>query len=219
MSNSEWREAWAALADRTLPTDACPPAERLWEAAHGELAPNHVAPLVDHVAQCALCAEAWEIAADLVKEAASAQPTRVLTFPSRRVWTWASLAAAAVIVIGVFVVPRGWINREGEGPAEVYRTELSSTLRPLTPDGQALPRNAAVLKWSSAGDDAIYSIEVATGDLTPVAAASNLRTTEYTVPETALSAFPAGSRLVWRVQATWPDGRSIRSAASIIIVQ
>src|SRR5258708_6792722 len=104
MSNSEWREAWAALADRATPSDACPPAERLWEAAHGELAPNQVASLVDHVAQCALCAEAWEIAADLATETASAQPTRLLTFPSRRMWTWASLAAAAVIVIGVFVV-------------------------------------------------------------------------------------------------------------------
>jgi hypothetical protein len=219
MSNAEWRETWAALAERAAPTDACPPAERLWDAAHGELAPDQVAALVDHVAQCALCAEAWEIAADLAKEVPAAQPARVLTFPSRRVWTWASLAAAAVIVIGVFVVPRGGINREAEGPSDVYRTESSSTLRPLVPDGQTLPKNAAVLKWSSAGDNATYSIDVATDDLTPVAKASNLGTTEYTVPETALRALPTGARLVWRVQASWPDGRSIRSAASMIIVQ
>jgi hypothetical protein len=217
VSNVEWREAWAALAERAAPTDACPPAERLWEAAQGELAPDQLTAIVDHVAQCVLCAEAWEVAADLAKEAASAPPARVLTFPKRRVWTWASLAAAAVIVIGVFVVPRDWINREGD--ADVYRTELSSTLRPLIPDGEALPKNAVVLKWSSAGDTATYSIEVATEDLTPVARARNLRTTEYTVPETALSALPAGSKLVWRVQASWPDGRSIRSAASMIIVQ
>jgi hypothetical protein len=218
MSNAEWREAWAALADRTTPTHACPPAERLWEAAHGELSPDHVAAVVDHVAQCALCAEAWEIAADLAKEAAPAQPARVLTFPSRRVWTWASLAAAAVIALGVFVVPRDWITREGESPADVYRTESSPALRLLIPDGQALPRNAAVLKWSSAGDNATYSIQVATDDLTPVAKADHLNATEYTVPETALSALPAGAKLVWRVQASWPDGRSIRSAASMIIV-
>src|SRR5690348_10154673 len=104
MSNAAWRQAWAALAERATPTDACPPAERLWDAAHGELAPDEVATLVDHVAQCALCAEAWEISADLAKEGASAPAARVLTFPNRRVWTWAPLAAAAVIVIGVFVV-------------------------------------------------------------------------------------------------------------------
>jgi hypothetical protein len=219
MSSVQWREAWAALAERATATDACPPPERLWEAAHGDLAPDQVAPLVDHVAQCALCAEAWEIAADLAKDAAAAQPARVLTFPSRRVWIWASLAAAAVIVIGVFVVPRDGLNREGEGAADVYRTELSSGLRPLVPDGQALPKNAVVLKWSPAGDNASYSIEVATDDLTPVASASDLRTTEYTVPESALSALPAGSKLVWRVRASWPDGRSIRSTASMIIVR
>jgi hypothetical protein len=55
--------------------------------------------------------------------------------------------------------------------------------------------------------------------LTPVAQAANLKTTEYTVPERALSALRPGSKLVWRVQASWPDGRSIRSAASMIIVQ
>jgi hypothetical protein len=219
MSSSEWREAWAALAERATPTDACPPAERLWEAARGELGPGQVAALVDHVAQCALCAEAWEVAADLAKEAAPVQRASVMTFPSRRVWAWASLAAAAVIVIGVLVVPRGWIGRGAEGPADVYRTELPQAVRPLNPDGQVLPRQAAALRWSSAGDNATYSIEVATEDLTPIARASNLKTTEYTIPEKALSALPAGSRVVWRVHASWPDGRSIRSAAAMIVVQ
>jgi len=40
----------------------CPPAEDVWDALHGGLAPRRRREVVDHTAACPLCAEAWRLA-------------------------------------------------------------------------------------------------------------------------------------------------------------
>jgi hypothetical protein len=43
--------------------------------------------------------------------------------------------------------------------------------------------------------------------------------TRVEVPEAALASVPRGSRLVWNVEATLPDGRAIQSAAFDLVVE
>ena len=79
--------------------------------------------------------------------------------------------------------------------------------------GQPLQRSRFVLRWSSLGADARYSLVVATRDLAPLHAASGLARTEHQVPEAALAPLAAGTEVVWTVEAVLPDGRRIEPVA------
>ena len=81
----------------------CPPSARIWEAVNGELDPDDAALVVDHVASCGACAEAWRIAREL-KDAQA--PAVVIPFtPKRRASiVLPLLAAAATIALAV----AGW---------------------------------------------------------------------------------------------------------------
>lgn len=208
-------------ADRTSATDRCPPSETFWSAARGDLPPDDLAPLLDHVSTCAACSEAWQLAVevtrDLGEEIESGAPP--LAGPRRRWRRWSALAAAAaVLAIATVVLPR-FLARAPESSGDVYRTEATPAIRSLVSDGQPVPRDHLVLRWTPADEGAKYAVEIATEDLSVVDRGENLTTNEYLVPERALDRFPSGTRLVWQVQATMPTGRTIRSAAFIISLQ
>jgi hypothetical protein len=208
-------------ADRTRITDRCPPSETLWSAARGDLPPDALAPLLDHVSTCAACSEAWQLAVevtrDLGKEVESDAPPLA---PARRRWLrWSALAAAAaVLAIAAVVLPR-YLARPPESSGEVYRTEATPAIRPLLSEGQPAAKDHLLLRWTPAGEGARYAVEIATEDLSVVDRGENLTTNEYLVPERALDRLPSGTRLVWQVQATMPNGRTTRSAAFIISLQ
>ncbi|MCA9488952.1 MAG: hypothetical protein KC621_03495 [Myxococcales bacterium] len=55
----------AAFASALLgPRDmvACPPADAVWDAIHGAVTPEERQRIVDHIAVCPMCAEAWRLA-------------------------------------------------------------------------------------------------------------------------------------------------------------
>lgn len=52
--------AGALLAPATL--DVCPPPAEVWDALQGAADPAARAAVVDHVAGCPMCAEAWRLA-------------------------------------------------------------------------------------------------------------------------------------------------------------
>jgi hypothetical protein len=49
-----------------LPTDDCPPPDTLLDAVGRALPPEARAAVIDHVAVCAVCAEAWRLARAIV---------------------------------------------------------------------------------------------------------------------------------------------------------
>jgi hypothetical protein len=103
-----------AFADDTTSGTDCPPAARVWEAANGQLEPGDAAAVVDHVATCGACAEAWRIARELETEEAGAGP---IPFPDKRrtsavsavsaVWPLLAAAATLVLAIGAWPLLRG----------------------------------------------------------------------------------------------------------------
>jgi hypothetical protein len=220
-----WRQAFAAPGPPPAPED-CPPPERIWAALRGELAADEIRDVVDHTALCASCAEDWRLAAALLAEepaeATVVEPrraTRPAVMPERRrMRGWqvraASLAAAAMVLLAVGIQ---WRGDDGGAPAS-FREGVQSELRSLV-ESDSLPRDSFRLRWSPAGEGATYDLQVSTEKLDQVAAASDLIQPWHRVPPDKLAHLPAGTRLLWRVEATLPDGRSLESETFLVTLR
>ncbi len=186
----------------------CPEPERIWDAAQGRTAPEAVAPLVDHLAGCATCAEAWRLATAL-REA----PPRARPAPRRAPLAWAVAGALAAAAVTVLV-----LRPSGEAPtAIIYRAPEDARLQPLV-DRVALDRAAFVLRWSDSGPGARYAVTLAREDLTVVAAASDVAASELRIDAGKLAGVADGTPLVWHVEAVLPDGSRLRSPIARVTV-
>ena len=56
------RFLFAKAFENSTPTDACPSPEELLDAYHQQLPRDRADVVLDHIATCAVCAEAWRIA-------------------------------------------------------------------------------------------------------------------------------------------------------------
>jgi hypothetical protein len=199
------RAAFAAPGPAPDP-QSCPSPETLWSAVQGELPPQQMRAAVEHIALCPACAEDWRLAAELSRQ----QATTVATVPGRvlqgRFGRWRPLAAAAALAAGLLIAV-GLHHTGQPGPQEpAYREAQHAGIRSLLPEGQALPRQAAVLRWSPLAGAVSYDVQVSTQDLQTVAAAKGQTAAEYRIPASALAALPPGAKLLWQVDAVRPDG-------------
>jgi hypothetical protein len=200
---SRWRAAFAESGPAPDPA-SCPTPETLWSAVRGELPPEPMGEVLDHVAACAACAEDWRLAAELNRqeERAAMVPGKVI---QGRFGQWRPLAAAAALAAGLLIAV-GVYRAQQPVQEPTYREVQHAGIHSLLSQGQALPRQAAVLRWSPLPGAVSYDVQVSTEDLQPVAAAKGQTATEYRVPESALAALPSGTRLLWQVDAVRPDG-------------
>jgi hypothetical protein len=201
------RAAFAA-PDAAPAPESCPSPETIWSAVRGELPPQQLREVLDHVASCAACAEDWRLAAELNRQ----QAAEVATAPGKVIqgrFGWRSLSTAAAIaaalLIGVSVYRA---NEVAPGQQPTYREAEAphAGIRSLLPPGEGLPRQGAVLRWSPLPGAVSYDVEVSTEDLQPVAAAKGQTTPEFRIPDSALAALPPGARLLWRIEAVHADG-------------
>jgi hypothetical protein len=190
------REAWSARPQEVRDRAGCPDPERFWAALTLELPRTERAALIDHVQSCARCAESWRLTAELVERPAAARGAR----PSALRY----LPIAATLAV---MVVSGWIVLHQTPGRRSPDVEVRSRIE----DRQPLPRNAFVLEWTPGPAGTIYDVEVGTSDLRSVTRAYALTAPRFTVPAAALTDLPAGTEIVWRVQATLPDGRVVSS--------
>jgi hypothetical protein len=180
---------------------SCPEPDHIWQAVRGELPPEEVRNIVDHVAVCASCAEDWRIAVAFEKESQAQQEEAVVySFPTRRFQPWIAAAAAAlVLTVG------GVYFRQTQKPVQTaeYRGEKTE-IRSLA--GETRPLQAFALSWTPVAGAESYDLLVTTAELDTVADPKGLTTTQYQVPATALVDLPAAAQLHWRVTAVFPDG-------------
>lgn len=201
------RQAFRALAEDAEPRGDCPDADRLWAAVHGELAPAETRELIEHTAGCPVCAEAWRLAAAAGGERAVAEAPAEWRGGGWRRWAAAVAAVLVVIVVGVELL---------DGPsAPVERQPAEEAIRSLVPEGVPQPRDDLRLRWEGPAG-ASYRLTVSTEDLRVIAAAERLSASEYQVSEEALAGLPAGSRLLWRVEASLPEGGTRASPTYLI---
>ena len=186
----------------------CPAPEAIWTAVRGELPPRELREVVEHTAVCAACAEDWRLAVEIEKQSAASQTAtvpagRVIQGRFGRLRTWtaaAALAAGLLVAVGLY--------RTGDfGPQEpTFREAPGTTVRSLLAEGQALPRQGAVLRWSPLPGAASYAVRISTEALRLVDTAQGQTATEYRVPDSSLAGLPAGTKLLWQVEAVFPDG-------------
>jgi hypothetical protein len=218
------RQAFAS-SSQPAPVAVCPAPEKIWDAVHGTLPADEVREIVQHTAVCAACAEDWRLAHTLQSQepAADAAPAplrfapRSVSFHRLRTFGLAAAAALALVFVGVqyFKAPP---QPAAPAPGDYRGNEpmVSSAL----PQGQPLDRAHFVLRWSAPAPGATYTVKVTTEDDTRlVASAEGLTATEYQVPASALQGIPAGSRLLWRVEADVPDRGHISSPTFVTPVQ
>ena len=202
MKDDEISRLRAAFTAPGPPIGSCPEPDRIWEAVRGELSPEEVREIVDHVAVCASCAEDWRIAVEFERESAARQEKEAVIrpFPTRRFQPWIAAAAAALVltVSGIYVrqimTPDPTAGYRGEETRIESRTAAS------------LPRQSFLLQWSPVPDAESYDLLVTTAELDTIADPKGLTTTQYQVPASALADLPAAAQLHWRVTAVFPDG-------------
>lgn len=207
-SLEDLRRGFEALSETSAPRLDCPEAGAIWDALRVETSSRDVESVVEHIARCFACAEAWRLG---VETAGRPRLPVVSRAPAAGFRMWAGLAAAAVVVLGaglgvILIMPRGT-------PPVVMRAGAEAAITSLVPETTPLPRGACHLRWSSPSAQARYTLRVGLEDLSPVAFAQNLDRPEYTIPAKSLEKVPPGAILVWRVEADLPDGRHLASPA------
>lgn len=222
------REAFAARTGRPPGgSHPCPTPERIYDAVRGELPPGEVRGVVEHLAVCPECAESWRLAAALEEEAGEVEeavsPAGV-GHPSApraagRPWYLQPVRMAATVALAVVALGVVWTVVRAPEEEPVYRDGGELEIRSLLPEGQPLAREEAVLRWSLFSEDgpradaegATYDLVVSTGDFAAVVESDGLEEPLYRIPPEALQDLPAGTDLLWRVEARLEDGRRVAS--------
>ncbi len=210
------RRAFASLSQPAPEPAACPPPEQIWAAVRGELPPAQTREIVTHMAACPSCAEDWRLAVAMQRpETGSNVVHAAERFGfGQRLRNW-GLAAAAVLALAVVGVQ--WARQTA--PAATYRGD-GETIQALVEEGQALPRQQFLLRWSAPETPgATYDVEVSTEDLRVVASGDDLREPHFLVPAHALAGLPPGARLLWKVDAELPQGGHLTSNTFVTTVQ
>ena len=197
--------AWAAR-DQSTAHEQHPEAQELYEAASGNLERERRLQIIDHVAKCAECTQAWRIALE-----AGAREARVPV--TRRPWHFA-LAASVILAVGLvtyLVIPvdqRTPQYREGVDP-----------LAPVSAIGVTLPRDRFVLRWSAGPPGTTYLVRLSTADLAPLLDQPDIAATELVIPSSVLANVKAGDQLFWQVEARLADGRRVASHTYVVRVE
>lgn len=198
---SRLRAAFTAPVPAAWTPGACPEPDRIWEAVRGQLAPEEVRGIVDHVAVCASCAEDWRIAMAFEKESETRQEEAVVRrFPVRRFQPWIAAAAAALVLTvgGVYI-------QQSNKPVTVAEYRGGETKIESRTAGD-LSRQSYLLRWTQVEGAESYDLLVTTDDLRTLADPKGLTAPEYQVPASALAGLPPGAQVYWRVTAVFPDG-------------
>jgi len=207
------RELFAALPPDAAPSDACPEPERIWAAVRGELAGHAFRDIADHTIGCPHCTTAWRLARDVSEGSGLAREQAPARSGTRRpgVAWWMAAAAAAVVA---FVALTLELRRPSEPAIQQpsYRSDVEEPVRSLVPEGERLPRDGFVLRWTGP-EGARYDLQVATEDLQILARTRGLDGTEYRVAEERLAGLEPGARIVWQVEAVLPDGSRLTSVS------
>ena len=207
----EKTEDLAAIFQRSAPRGhdvGCVPPERIWDAVFGELPFAELRAITDHSIRCGDCGDALRLARDL-RAASNPQKSELArrSFPGPR---WLVGIALAAGVAGLAVVR---INQQrSASEPELERGVAAPQIRSALASGRQ-PRTSLVLRWWAYPGAARYNVTVATADLRVMFLKSGLEGTAVAVPPATLAGLPPGARLVWQVQASLVDGRTIDSPA------
>lgn len=203
------------------PADDVVDPERLWRAVRGKAEPAEVAVLVDRMAQDPALAEDWRVAVAFARAASEgeAQPDDVpASAPGSELaaandgvrvrWAAVGVALAAAAVLLVVAWPRAGVERHDGDPGALRGAEGNITA--LRGEGP-LARDHATLEWSPVPGALRYELYVSTPALEPVLVERALPGPSMVLPAAILRPLPAGTELLWRVEAVLDDEQRVPS--------
>ena len=211
------RRAFSSAAESETADDHATGTDRIWQAVRGELPPGEIEEMADQASRSPETAAAWRLAVELSHEIDESRDDVVVRIGARRPIRWAlGLAAAAVVVIGIGLP----IYRSSAPlpPPTLRAAEGFEITSELSAD-HPLPRDAFELRWTSAGEGALYDIVITDSDLGVLDRASFLEEPRYVVPAAALGELPPGAEVWWKIDATRSDGARVSSATFVQTLQ
>lgn len=205
-----------AARNQSLSTHQCPEPQRLFDAVSGGLNGAQRTQIIDHVAQCAECSEAWRLAMELgVRPAAENAQSNTSHVPRAAAGAW-KFATAASVILGVGLVAYVGVRERGESPQ--YRDAVASTA-PTALSSERLARDRFLLRWSPGPAGSTYTVRLSTADLSVLLSQENLESSELLVPDAVLESVRPGEQLLWQVEVRLPDGERINSATFVVTLQ
>ncbi|RMF73542.1 MAG: hypothetical protein D6738_08500 [Acidobacteria bacterium] len=205
------REMFRRQVPDEPPLPSCPDDAEIQAAAGGELPPERLAPLLDHMIACPACAESWRMAVAIRRDLVRARRTGRLRLVG-------ALAAATLVLASAVVLFRTPRPASPETRPAAVRGEAERPLAALVPDGAELPRDRMELRFRPAGPGSRYFVQVLTSGLAVLHESPELEQPRYVVPAAALAGVRDGETIYWIVRAVSADGRVIESAAHAVIV-
>jgi hypothetical protein len=221
------REAFAALADDAPPAgELCFSAVQIWEAIETRSPVEQRLRIVDHMAVCPACAEAWRMA---VRMGARPQGRFDALMESLRRWVprpsvmrpvvlGGTTAAALFIGVGLF-------DATGPKPPPLPSPNLAvaevnrgSVIEALVPLEELIPRESFLLQWTPI-PGATFDLTMTTASSDPIAYLDGLTTASQIVPEELLQPLGEGATVQWFVEATLANGERTKSPTFISLVQ
>lgn len=206
--DAAWRAAYGELLAREGP---CPSGDELAGLAVGALAVAERERLADHVVGCAACAQGL---CDLMQLHGQAERLRARApGPPRSGWSWAPIGVAAALIVAALAVDVAYrpTAPEAEGLPAPTRAGTGGRIEARAP-GAVPARSPVVLRWELVPPTpgAKFDLTVSDERLEALGGAEGLGAAEFAVPAAWLERVPAGSTVLWRVDAILPDGARVR---------
>jgi hypothetical protein len=163
--------------------------ERLFAALHGDMRAEERREVIDELIRNPRAAAAWRLAREL-------EPPEQTSAPS--VWRqprWLAIAASLVLLSAAV-----WQFERSRVEPPVYRSSDPRAIAPVVPGDGRLSRAEPVLRWTAI-EGARYRVRVWTPGLEPLAESDLLESPEYRLPPDVLRRVPAGTGILWQVEA------------------
>ncbi len=208
------REAFQTLGRTSVDECSEENLDRVWRAVSGELPADERRDLVELMARAPAVAEAWRAAHALRVEPRGTVDSNVVRRMEWRQPWW--LAAAAVLLLSVGI---GLVYQRDRPSGDEFRAPAGYTVESLVAEDASLPRDAVRLRWTPAPPGARYQVRVTTEDLRVLTTATDLTVPELLVPSDVLASVATGSRVLWQVEVTLPEGATVSSNTFVTRVQ
>lgn len=233
-TDSRMREAFARLDGE--PGEPVDP-ETLWAVMRGKADPDTVAEIAERLRDDPALREEWALAQSFADAAEreetetetgvnvvaravepepseEAKPAPAANAGSYRTWLVVAAVAAAVL-LAVLLTRKDRVDYQDD-PRQMREGDAEGIKALVT---GKISRSAPVLRWSAVENAKHYKLSVTTQALEPVFERAGLTKTELEVPVDALAPVPVGAKLLWRVEASMPDGTKRRSTTFTVELQ
>jgi hypothetical protein len=203
----EWRASYRELCAADSP---CPPLDELASLVVDSPPALERERLADHVVRCAACADGVRDLLRLHEQARQESTCPVQPLGPRRT-SWVPIGVAAALVVTAVAVDLALRQKRDVASPALTRAAALGRIESRTAE-VAPARAGVVLRWELIPETPAARFDVLVSDerLEPLGVVESVTALELDVPAAWIEHVPAGSTILWRVDAALPDGTRVR---------